>query len=421
MTLKELIVEKIKAIGPDEAAKHYSVSLPTLKRWIDPKKPGNPSFEVAEIVFAEYASNQDKQRLEATLEVKNPSWNDLPTSDKDDLGIVAEDTEALEKRLASMAKGSGYKPRPGDRIITDPTDDGFGPASSPHQSLPSAPFTDGLQVMTEEEYRNSMKRGAQPKAAPAQVIAKPVHFEKTEAQLKRDTMILFPAERMISPVVAVGIIARLRDQTRHRLEHVSMHFLPDARNRLTKTFLESDCEWSFWVDSDMIVPCGPNNVNWFLNHTKARKINRDFASLHAIEDMKKRGHKIIGGVYSPRALGKQALIATKEDVSAGPHNRVIPVDWLATGCLLVHRSVYEDVAKASGETDYRGWFDLDRKLTRFGEDVAFCYRAKKVGHQPMLDLSIQCGHVGNYVFLPEDCTISNGVFERTTTIKTTLK
>lgn len=403
MTLKQLILDKIKEIGTGDAAKHYGVSEPALKRWIASKKPGNPSFEVAEIAFSEYVASQGNHKDESSFYTEKPTKETLHRKmcsvSSDDLGLEPVDDSALSEYLKKQPGSGELKLRPGERIITDITDDGFG--SPPPSS--AAPFTDGLQTMTEAEYQQSMKRISSPKPPPVRASIPSPHFEKTEAQHKRDTMILFPAERMISPVVAVGILARLRDPNRHRIEHVSMHFLPDARNRLTKTFLESDCEWSFWVDSDMIVPCGPGHVNWFLGHTKARKINREFASLHAIEDMKKRGHKIIGGVYSPRVIGKQALIATKDEVHNGPSNRVVPADWLATGCLLVHRSVYEDIAKASGESGYSGWFDLDRKLTRFGEDVAFCYRAKQVGHQPMLDLSIQCGHVGNHVFLPENC------------------
>lgn len=405
ITLKGLILDKIKALDISGAASHYGVSEATVKRWIDDKKPGNPSFDVAEIVFAEYV---DSIKDVALKEPIAPAVKTIKQDD-DDLGLSTVDDDALEKRLAEIAKGSQIKLRPGERIVTDPTDDGYGDAPSTGTQTPSSmsastigviganPFSaKGSTEMTEDEWKAAMKTvkdtvASVPSATPSTKSAAIASGGK-----RRDTMILFPCERNIQSSVAVNIMCLLRDQDRHRFEHVSMHFLPDARNHLVKRFLASDCEWSFWADSDMIFPAGPRWANWFLSRTGAKNIPQQFASLHTIDQLKSRGHKMIGGVYSPRQLNRKALIASGSPVSQGPVDRVEPVKWLATGCLLVHRSVYESMGKD-------GWFDLDRTLTSGGEDVAFSLRATKAGYQPMLDMSIFCGHVGAFVYLPEHC------------------
>jgi len=128
---------------------------------------------------------------------------------------------------------------------------------------------------------------------------------------------------------------------------------------------------------------------------------------------------------------------------------VKPTRWIATGCLLVHRSVYEDIQAKFPELAPRGgdeaWnfftpseHDLvqaaaaakgvledDRKdpLVRVaealallergkkqsrasnylgqGEDVTFCIRAAQAGHQPFIDMGLVLGHLGTYCFGPK--------------------
>ena len=75
--------------------------------------------------------------------------------------------------------------------------------------------------------------------------------------------------------------------------------------------------------------------------------------------------------------------------------------------MLVHRSVYIDIAQQNPHIQldaqheqylgYRyGFFDpLEPGM---GEDVSFCLRAEKAGHQPFVDLAIMPSHIGQMAY-----------------------
>ena len=82
---------------------------------------------------------------------------------------------------------------------------------------------------------------------------------------------------------------------------------------------------------------------------------------------------------------------------------LVPVDWVAGGCVLVHRQVFVDIRKKFGDSlkinapdyDYDYFRELDAER---GEDVSFCIRAKESGHQPHVDLGIPVYHVGYKIY-----------------------
>lgn len=421
-TLKELILEKAESLGSVvKVAEYFGVSVSTASRWTSIKKPADPNLTAAEVIFAEVVKAKDAE------------------------------IEELKDRILSVTQDVSLPPNPNYTPISKQYEevDVYSASKGPLKQAPSpfgiAPISDAEQdvVLEKMARRHELSLGKpvesvaipdapssispfgasankiKPKVQDAEPVFeqvttpitpthRPMPMDASENQLKRDLMILFPAERQLPPQVAVGILGRLFNRNKMRLEHNIIFPIPRARNDLAERFLKSDCEWSFWVDSDLLLPCG--DPGWFLGVTKAKKIPQKFAGLHAIDQLRSRNKSLIGGVYSKRVYGGDSLVANsaaKLELKKGPQDKIIPVDWLAAGCMLVHRSVYEDIMKsrsdlAPNETrDLWGLFDLDPTPPGFGEDIAFCARARKAGHQPYLDMSVMCAHVGNFAFLPE--------------------
>lgn len=226
-------------------------------------------------------------------------------------------------------------------------------------------------------------------------------------------------------------------------------FVSHSRNTCADLFLASPCDWSIWIDDDMVIPFG--NATWFNAYTGANFPER-FAGLHAIDRLLSHKKTIVGGLYFGRHPHGAAMYsegatipAEKEFARKAPMELVKPTKWVATGCLLVHRSVFLDIEKKfprlSRGKDGKGgnWFSssehslmdsVDRcramlsdgpmtgekafkalqileeahlkvrsnSSLGMGEDVAFSIRAAEAGHQPHVDLGLVCGHIGHCVY-----------------------
>ncbi len=65
-----------------------------------------------------------------------------------------------------------------------------------------------------------------------------------------------------------------------------------------------------------------------------------------------------------------------------PEDALVAVDSVATGCMMIHRSVFEGM-------DRPYW---DYRTRRGSEDLDFCFRAKQKGFQTYVDLAVVGGH-----------------------------
>lgn len=177
-----------------------------------------------------------------------------------------------------------------------------------------------------------------------------------------------------------------------------------GRNEIAANVLDDgDAEWLFMVDADM----------GFAPDTVERLI--------ASADPKQRplvgglcfGHKNDG--RGPYSANRNRIIPTifsmyETDDEVGfvpmlnyPRSALVEADATGAACLLIHRSVLEDIRAACGDR----WFSPMEVpkgkggRTEFSEDIAFCIRALAAGHKLHIDTSVTTTHDKGGIFLDE--------------------
>lgn len=217
--------------------------------------------------------------------------------------------------------------------------------------------------------------------------------------------ILMPTYKSLHPFTHYAVISLFDRSTMCYEQRAGDSMIARSRNHLARRFLrDTKAEWSIWIDDDMIPPFG-NGPLW-ANMT-GMKIPDKFASFNAITRLVSWKRSIVGAVYFDR-WGKGTYTAgfDRGIPVRLPHDTVFPVRFMGTGCLLVHRKVYEDIAAKFPETynpnapgNESGFFtELQGKDGRmWGEDESFGWRALQCGHQSFMDLGLICGHVGEAV------------------------
>lgn len=86
-----------------------------------------------------------------------------------------------------------------------------------------------------------------------------------------------------------------------------------------------------------------------------------------------------------------------------PEGKLVEVDATGTGLLLVSRKVIEDVAREFYPFSNNGdgfWFEFMKGPhgAEWGEDVSFCWKARRLGFRIFVDTSVVPGHIGDYPY-----------------------
>lgn len=260
----------------------------------------------------------------------------------------------------------------------------------------------------------------------------------------RNVFICLPQYKATNPTTLFSLLALWnRSQMRCKM-HFGDAFISHTRNKLASAFLDSGCEWSLWVDDDMVFPVG--DAAWY-NGITDMHLPASLAGEHTLNRLLKHGKTLVAGLYfgrSPR--GKPMFYEGVNDPNIAtrlrnPENlgQLLATPWVGTGVCLIHRKVFEDIkakfphlAPKPGSNDDFAFFtpSSDRvafalakadatkdaaereaalaeaikasKAYRYGvgEDVTFCTRAGFAGHQPYVDTGLVCGHVGAATYGP---------------------
>lgn len=153
------------------------------------------------------------------------------------------------------------------------------------------------------------------------------------------------------------------------------------RNVLVRKFLERSEEWAIFVDSDVIPP---RHVGQLTSHGKK------IVSALVLQ--------LVDGLPRPTLYRRYADLET-ELPAVGKGNycwvgldllereeELYRVDVVGTGCLAIHREVFEKI----GFPWFRFREDEDGIL--YGEDVWFSERAREAGYSLYVDPAVQCVH-----------------------------
>lgn len=235
----------------------------------------------------------------------------------------------------------------------------------------------------------------------------------------KEVRILIPCRYQTNLITTNCLIAAALDLG---AEKVGFHsYLGDsmiyhARNILADNFLNTESEWSLWVDDDMIFPVGrPGYIEdlcgLIKNDPKIQKIMQKHFVKDLIAQAKAAGHKILAGTYFGRRVGAPMVNGGNQAVREAALrclDQIHEVPWAGTGFLLVHRDVYQAIKADDQFSDlkpfedptqpHRKTWDFFRPNEKGGEDVAFCDRAAKVGYKTYLHTGVQALHIGNIAF-----------------------
>ena len=262
-------------------------------------------------------------------------------------------------------------------------------------------------------------------------------------------LIALPWQKQVSPITAT-CMAQLIDRRRCASSlHFGDAFVAHTRNSIADTFLASKCEWMLTIDDDMVVPFG--DAKWFKFYT-GFNFPDQFMCLNALDRLMSHGKTLVGALYFGRNPGAFPVYCEgREEFSFAknaPHDVCKVTKWVGTGCMLIHRSVYEAIEVrfprlARASNDGRGqWFtsteaNLLDHVTKAanmlqhdrtpegvnntlnllthavavskadnwlgsGEDVSFCLRAAAAGHPAHVDMGLVCGHLGTFCYGPRN-------------------
>lgn len=220
-------------------------------------------------------------------------------------------------------------------------------------------------------------------------------------------------------------LLRLYDRTQMSFKRAAFNNLSVARNILAAWWLNGTSEWAFWMDGDMVHPCGDaaffktsaelpaypdayagiNTINRLLYHRlKAGKTNATMVSVCYVSRSKEAVPQFGGGERSESRM----------EMRMGPRDELREKSWCGFGGVLTHRSVFEDIIKNQGDEirmkpggigtrfnySYSFFSPTDRETP--GDDVPFCQRALRAGHKIHVDYAVQSAHVGDRCYSYKD-------------------
>lgn len=218
----------------------------------------------------------------------------------------------------------------------------------------------------------------------------------------RDIFVGLPWYKTSNPVTTMALVAMAldfgKDQIRFDLVFGDA-MVYHSRNTIAQKFLETDAKWLFMLDDDIIPAIG--RAAWYKAWVASARTALDMPlQRHVLHRLIGAGKTLVGGAYFGRQEGGKLMCSNQslESDARAFSDKVVPVDWVGTGAMLIHRRVFDDMRKSFPDLapSAPGMpFDYFKPGSNgAGEDIEFCRRAKSCGHHPHIDLGIPLAHVG---------------------------
>lgn len=155
-----------------------------------------------------------------------------------------------------------------------------------------------------------------------------------------------------------------------------------ARDEMAKTALVSNCDYLFMIDDDMTAP-----DDLF---EKLYVLQKDIVAPLAFT--RNFPHKpVIYSCISGWDPVMQCEYFTNYSVMNYPKNKLVECDAVGFGAVLINVDCFRKMPQP--------WFMNPNKT---GEDINFCYEAKKYGFKTWMDTRLKLGHVSHPLIVTEE-------------------
>lgn len=162
------------------------------------------------------------------------------------------------------------------------------------------------------------------------------------------------------------------------LKFIAGYTVAQARNRLVQYSIDNNFDYTFFVDSDIILPKDTLN--------KLFELNVPIATAWYIKKMEGDG---ITELYNPIKDSSQLGNIMENDL---PKDSLIQIEACGFGCTLVDNKVFNSMSKSH-------WFEyMDKPEFICSEDINFCIKVNNLKYNIICDTSLRCNHIGQKIY-----------------------
>lgn len=194
---------------------------------------------------------------------------------------------------------------------------------------------------------------------------------------KKTIAICVPIEKTVPSDFFLNYIGILLGSQKYEIKILFSNAFPIsvARNELVLEALEKGFDYLLFLDTDMLFP---NNIIDLLLNMK-----KDIAS--ALYFSKNPPYRPI----IRKKHGNSYAVVKQVDL-----NKIIEVDAVGFGSILIKRQVFEKIQEKEGLPFFQL---MDARDIPVGEDVYFCEKAGKAGFKIFVNTGLICGHIGSII------------------------